>query len=156
MSMATRVKWYLESRDLPYEVVHHDHTWTARDAARSAHIPSGRMAKCVLLEDERGYVLAIVPASCRLDFDAVAELLARDLELAGEEEIGEVFPDCELGSIPALGTPYNIPMLVDDALLKLPDVYFEAGDHEDLVHLDHWAFELLARDGWHGTIARPH
>lgn len=156
MSMATRVKWYLESRDVPYEVIHHGHTWTARDAARSARIPSGRMAKCVLLEDELGYVLAIVPSSCRIDFQAVGRLLERDLELASEEEIREVFPDCELGSIPAIGTPYNIPMLVDESLLRLPDLYFEAGDHEDLVHLDRSAFGRLTGDCRHGSISRRH
>ena len=155
MSMAARLKWYLDSHDVPYEVVHHARTLSARDAARSAHVPSGRVAKCILLEDERGYVLAIVPASCRVHLAAMRDLLGRDLELASEAELSDVFADCELGAVPAAGTPYNVPVFVDDSLLQLPDLYFEAGGHEDLVHVSHDAFEKLAAASGHGRIGMP-
>ena len=156
MPMSRRLKWYLDSHDVPYEVIHHVRTTTARDAARSAHVPTGKVAKCVLLEDERGYVLAIVPASCRLSLRKIERQLDRALELASEAELAEVFGDCELGAVPATGLPYNIPMLIDESLLRLPDLYFEAGDHEDLVHVTSRAFEMLARDARHGRISRPH
>jgi Ala-tRNA(Pro) deacylase len=156
MPMAHRLMWYLDSHDVPYEVVHHERTTTALAAAQSAHLPTGRVAKCVLLEDERGYLLAIVPASCRVRLDAIAGLLHRGLELASEAELADIFADCELGAVPATGLPYNIPMLVDESLLRLPDLYFEAGGHEDLLHVTGRAFGMLARDSLHGRISAPH
>ena len=156
MAIASRLKWYLGSRKVDYEVVAHRHTSTSLGSAREAHIPSGRLAKCVLLEDERGYMLAIVPASCHVDLSAVETQLHRKLELADESELAELFPDCEVGAVPPFGAAYNIPTLIDDALLRLPDVFLEAGDHEDLLHLSGEAFHLLLADSPHGHIARLH
>ena len=128
-------------------------TATAREAARSAHLPTGRVAKCILLEDERGYLLAIVPASRRVSLLALRELLGRSLELASEPELSDLFADCELGAIPATGLPYNIPMVVDESLMRLPDLYFEGGDHEDLIHVSDRAFGNLARNAIQGRIS---
>lgn len=155
MPIASRLKWYLDSRSLDYELVHHSHTKTSRDSAAAAHLRSGRVAKGVLLEDERGYLLAILPASCRLSLQAIEDQLHRRLELASERELGDLFPDCEVGAVPPAGEVYNLPMLVDDSLLKLPDLYLEAGDHEDLVHLSGESFRSLLSESPHAHFARP-
>jgi len=152
MSLATRVQWYLNSHDIDYEIVHHPHSSSSLDSGAKAHLPAGRIAKCVLLEDERGYVLAVLPAACRLSLDAIEGLLHRRLALASEAELGELFEDCEVGAVPAVGAAYNVPMLIDDCLLRLPDLYFEGGDHEDLVHLDAPAFQKMVRGAPHGCI----
>ena len=100
MSIAPRLKWYLESHHVDYELVHHRHSASSMESARTAGVPSGRLAKCVLLEDERGYVMAIIPASCRLELAEVERELDRHLELASEAELGEIFAGCELGAVP--------------------------------------------------------
>ena len=156
MSLATRVRWYLDFRHIDYDVVHHEHASTSLESGRKAHLPPGKVAKCVLLEDERGYVLAVLPAACRLNFNAISEVLDRRLELATEAELEDVFSDCERGAVPAVGDAYNVPMLVDDSLLRMPDVYFEGGDHEDLVHVQRQAFRELTRNARHGRSGRPH
>ena len=156
MSLATRVHWYLDHHHIDYETVHHAPVKTALEAGLRAHVPPGRVAKCVLLEDERGYVLAVLPAACRLSFDAICGVLDRRLDLASESELDEIFSDCAHGAVPALGDAYNIPMLVDDSLLRMPDVYFEGGDHEDLVHVQGQAFLELMRTAQHGRIRRLH
>ncbi len=156
MAITARLKWYLNSRDVDYEVVEHLHSSTSVGSARAAHLPTGRVAKCVLLEDERGYLLALLPASCRLNLGAIEKQLHRQLELSSEEELEEMFPDCEVGAVPPIGEAYNIPMLVDDSLLRLPDLYLEGGDHEGLVHVSGEAFHLLMGDSAHGRISRPH
>jgi Ala-tRNA(Pro) deacylase len=44
-----------------------------------------------------------------------------------------------------LGSAYGVRTVVDDSLSTLPDVYFEAGDHVSLVHVDQDAFSRLLR-----------
>ena len=156
MGIATRLKWYLDSHGVCYEIVHHPRSSTSLESARAAHLPDGRVAKCLVLEDERGYLLAILPASCRLDMKAVRRRMKRRLQLASEAELEVLFEDCELGAVPALGGAYGIPALIDDSLLRLPDLYFEAGDHEDLVHLSGLAFRALLQGSDHGPIATAH
>ena len=156
MSLATRVRWYLDFHQIEYDVVHHEHSSSSLESGQKAHVPAGKVAKGVLLEDERGYVLALLPAACRLEFRAIEDLVHRRLELAGEPELADIFRDCEVGAIPAVGGAYNVPMLVDESLLGLPDLYFEGGDHEDLVHLGGTAFRQLIGKANHGHIGRPH
>ncbi len=155
MALANRLKWYLDSHEIPYDVLHHEHSESSLDSGRKAHLPSGRVAKCVLLEDEHGYLLAVLPAACQVSFHRVQELLHRRLELASESELAWIFDDCEIGAVPAAGHAYNLPMLVDESLLRMPDLYIEGGDHEDLVHLRRDAFHKLVENAAHGRIGVP-
>jgi Ala-tRNA(Pro) deacylase len=155
MSMATRLRWYLDTRGVCYEIVHHARSGSSLESARAARVPCGRVAKSIVLEDERGYLLAILPASCRLDMKRIRTRLGRPLQLATEAELEVLFEDCETGAIPAIGRAYGIPALIDDSLMRLPDLYFDAGDHEDLVHLSGSAFRALLAGSDHGPIGRP-
>lgn len=156
MAIASRLKWYLESHHINYEIIHHSHTSTALGSARAAHVPSGLVAKCVLLEDERGYVMAVIPSSCRLEIEAIDQELGRHLELATEAELGDIFTTCEVGAVPAVGDAFNIPSAVDQSLMRLPDAYFEAGDHEGLIHVSGRDFRSLLGRAREGRFSRPH
>ncbi|MGI9592823.1 MAG: aminoacyl-tRNA deacylase [Myxococcota bacterium] len=154
MGISNRLKWFLESRGIRYEVVPHEHTSTSRETARVAHVPAEHLAKSVILEDERGYVMAIVPATCRVSLDALEAEIDRRMELASEDELRELFRDCELGAVPAIADPYGIPAVVDHRLWDLSDVYFEAGDHEDLVHLSGAEFQRLQQHALTASFGR--
>ncbi len=156
MTIAKRLKWVLETHDVDYEIIPHAHTETSLGSARAAHVPEGRVAKCVLLEDERGYLLVVVPASCRVEMDALDDLTGRQLELASEAELADIFSDCERGSIPPFGAAHPIPLAIDDSLLRMPDVYFEAGDHEGLVHVSGDSFKALLGRSEHGRFSSLH
>ena len=78
--------------------------------------------------------------------------LDRELHLAEEDEIGKLFADCEVGAVPPLGPAYGIETFLDRSVVTLANVYFEAGDHEELVHVSGEAFETLlsgARQGYY-------
>ena len=154
MPIATRLKWYLDASGVRYEVLPHPHSSTSRETAREAHVPAERLAKPVLLEDERGYVMAIVPASHRVDLAKLNHQLHRELELAREREIADLFHDCERGAMPPLGGPYRIPTVYDDALAASSEIYFEAGDHEDVVHLRGSDFLRLLEGSLHGRFSQ--
>ena len=154
MPIARRLQWYLDASGVRYEVLPHPHSTNSRETAHEAHVPPGRLAKPVLLEDERGYVMAIVPASHRVDLGRLNQQLHRELELAKEREIAELFHDCERGAMPPLGGPYRVPTVYDDALEAAPDIYFEAGDHEDVVHLPCSEFLRLLEGSLHGHFSQ--
>lgn len=156
MAIAKRLQWFLDQKGLDYERVRHERSSNSLESARAARVPAGKLAKCVLLEDERGYLLAILPASCQLDLSELEQQLHRRLSLATENELAELFRDCELGAVPAAGAAYGIPTLVDESLLRMPDVYLEGGDHEELVHLSGEAFRGIVGPSLHGRFARPH
>jgi Ala-tRNA(Pro) deacylase len=154
MAIARRLQWYLEANGIDYEVLPHPHSSTSLETAQQSRVAADCLAKPVLLEDERGYVMAIVPASHRIDLGRLNLQLHRELELAREREIAELFPDCERGAMPPLGTPYRVPTVYDDALASAPEVWFEAGDHEDVVHLRSADFLRLLEGSLHGRFSQ--
>jgi Ala-tRNA(Pro) deacylase len=135
MPIAASVQDCLRREGIQYNTIVHSHTLDSVRSAQAAHVSGDRLAKCVLLKDHTGYVMAIMPASHRLDMQTVRCELNRELGLAAECELSKLFVDCELGAIPPLGRAYGIDVIVDRSLADAPDVYFEAGDHSSLVHV---------------------
>jgi Ala-tRNA(Pro) deacylase len=153
MAIARRLRWYLDATGVAYDVLSHAHSRSSLETARQAGVPADRLAKAVLLEDERGYVMAVVPASHRVDLARLNEQLHRELELARERELADLFHDCEQGALPALGTPYRVPTVYDEVLEAASDVYLEAGDHEDVVRLRGGDFLRLLEGSRHGRFS---
>ena len=116
MAIARTLKSYLDERGVEYDTVEHSHTETAVDSARSAHVPPHQMAKAVVLEDEGGYIVGVLPSNYRLILGWVSEDLDRDLRLASEEELESVFRDCDTGAVPALSGAYGLKVIWDDQL----------------------------------------
>jgi len=152
MAIAKQLEWYLEAAGVAYEVLPHPHSANSAQTARRARVPLHALAKPVLFEDEYGYVMALVPAARKVDVDRLGAQLHRKLELATERELQSLFPDCDDGAMPALGTPYSIPTVYDDSLSCLSEIYFEAGDHDDVVHMKGDAFLDLLSGSLHGSF----
>jgi Ala-tRNA(Pro) deacylase len=55
---------------------------------------------------------------------------------------------------PIVGKAFGLKTAFDDDLLQLGDVYFEAGDHEHLVHMRRDDFTRLVGAEPHGHISR--
>jgi Ala-tRNA(Pro) deacylase len=155
MAVAHKLASYLGQTGVQAELLAHARSVTAARTAKVSHLPGDRLAKAVLLRDGVGYLLAVVPASHHVELDAVQRLCGRPLSLADEDEIGRMFPDCELGAVPPLGAPYGLSVMVDDALAGQPDVYFEAGDHVSLLHVSGEQFAGLMQDVQHGRFSSP-
>ncbi|HHO69767.1 MAG TPA: YbaK/EbsC family protein [Gammaproteobacteria bacterium] len=153
MTVATRVASCLVGQDVDFEVVDHPHTATSLETAQLAHVPGDRLAKSVVLEDEQGYLLAVLPASHRLDLGELHRQTRRSLGLATEPELAALFEDCEPGAVPPLGFAYDVETIVDESLAEQPDVYFEAGDHEHLIHVSGETFEALMGGAQHAPIS---
>jgi Ala-tRNA(Pro) deacylase len=152
MSMSTTLQQYLEQQGISYELVPHRHTESSMNAAGSAHIPAAKIAKPVILEDDNGYLMAVVPAHHHVKINEVNRILGRKMGLATEQEIRPLFADCEEGAIPPVGQAYGIETIIDDCLGECPDLYLEAGDHEDFIHLQASAYRQLMAQVQHGKI----
>lgn len=157
MSIAVSVERRLRQMGVSFDVIEHQHTSNSTHSAQAAHVPGHQLAKCVVLEDEQGYVMAVLPATRRVDLGTLHRRLGRKLGLATEHEIASLFGDCELGAIPPLGDAYGIDVIVDQRLIGLEDVYFESGDHRGLVHVSGRDFLKLMGDAPRDTVSYgPH
>ena len=135
MSIATSVQSFLARERVRYDTLEHEHTRDSMHSAQAAGIPGDRLAKCVVLEDDRGFLMAVIPATHKVDLGAIHLALNRNLGLATDRELLELFKDCEPGAVPPLGPAYGIDTILDERLADPPEIYFEAGDHQLLVHM---------------------
>ena len=155
MGMAISLQKFFESHPLHYSILSHDHTETSQQSAAAAHRTGDKVAKSVLLKDELGYLLAVLPACYRLHLGQLHHLLDRNLGLATEAEVAKLFGDCAIGAIPPAGVLYDVETIVDEALLEQDDIYFEAGDHERLIHMKRKDFGKLLGDAVRGSFSTP-
>ncbi|MEW5963048.1 MAG: YbaK/EbsC family protein [Pseudomonadota bacterium] len=143
MAIAQSVEQFLDRRGVSYDLATHERTGSSAATARAGAISETSLAKGVLVKRKNGYVLAIVPASCRVQLNALASAVGQPVSLATEEEVAEVFNDCAPGSVPPVGAAYGLASVLDDHLEGLNDIYFEGGDHCTLVHLRKTEFHRL-------------
>lgn len=154
MSTARTIQQFLEREGIDYEEIHHPRAVSATFIAQTAHVPGDQLAKAVLIKGDSGYRVVVVPSTCKVDLGKLSHALDERLGLAVEDEINDVFKDCDIGALPPLGQAYGLPVCCDDAVVSQPDVYFEAGDHETLVHVSGKAFDRLMAQAEHGAFSR--
>jgi len=143
---------YLADQAVAYDIVMHNHTATSLDTARAAKIPVHMLAKSVVLEDENGYMMAVVPANRHVKIRQLNHTTNRNMGLATERELLKLFEDCEIGAIPPIGPAFGMETVVDDSLMMCNDVYFEAGDHEKLIHVKGPSFRKLLYRSKHAQL----
>ena len=156
MAIAVTQQRFLVQRNTEYDLMLHPHTASSRETAEAAHIPETYIAKAVVVKDRSGYLVVVIPASNWLNLETLRSERGPEVELASEDEIATLFSDCEPGAVPPLGPAYGIETLLDETLAELDDVYFEAGDHEQLVHLRGEDFQELLRGAQRGYYSNTH
>ena len=135
MGMASRLGDYLQRHGARYDLVAHPRSVNSIDTAGKAHVPGDRLVKSVVLEDDDGMMLAVLPSTLSVHLGQLGTTLNRRLRLADADELQSLFPDCREGAVPPVGPAYGLRAVLDDTIEAQEDVYFEAGDHEHLVHM---------------------
>src|SRR5207248_11682213 len=121
-----RLDAYLSDRRIPFERLQHRPAYTAQRLAQTLHVPGREVAKTVLLRTNEGYILIVLPATRRVDLAQVRDCLGNpSAELASEDEMSRLFPDCETGALPPFGSMYHLQTLVDDSLAEDERIVFE-------------------------------
>jgi Ala-tRNA(Pro) deacylase len=144
MTMTPTLQQYLSDRQISYDIVPHEPTMSSTRTAEACHISGDCLAKGVLIRNKGDYMLAVLPASHHVRLSDLQDLLGSDVEIAQETELGRLFPDCNRGAVPPVGSCYGLDMIIDESLASQPEIYFEAGDHATLVHMSKDQFAKLA------------
>ncbi len=154
MAIAPTLQQYLAEHGVTYDVLPHAPTVSSMRTAEASHVPGDCLAKAVVLKQDAGYLLVVLPASHRLSLDDLAARLDRRVELATEPEIEALFRDCARGAVPPVGAPSGLDMIIDDSLAAQPEIYFEGGDHATLIHMTGAQFAALTAGTQHGQFSR--
>lgn len=139
---------YFDRFNVRYEVTEHPVTFTAQGLAEAEHVSGHQVIKPVLIEADGQMILCALPASGRIDLEALREdLEAASVRLANEETLREVFRDCEVGAEPPIGALFGLPTIADESLLGQNKVTFQAGNHHEAVTMSMEDYRRLAQPG---------
>jgi len=153
MVILRRLQSYLDSHKIPYQVVNHSVAYRAREAADSLHVPADTFAKVVVFKADGRYIMTVLPSTWNVDLRRLEEVLeCRHVRLATEDELGVLFPDCEIGSMPPFGNLYGTPVYVDATLTKDKEIVFDAGSHAGAIKIQYKDFASLV----HPEVAEFH
>jgi Ala-tRNA(Pro) deacylase len=151
----TEVIEYLETKEIPFEVLEHERAFTALEEAATLHVDPHIVVKTVLVDTRWGRVLTVIPGDRRIDMQLLREALGDHFaHLASEVELMGVYPRLELGTLPPLGRLLELPIFVDGDVMRHDWVVFPAGSqteavrarNRDIFDREHVTITRLTRD----------
>jgi len=145
MDYLQNIKDFLDEKGVNYEVMHHEPAYTAQEVAQSQHVPGRMMAKSVVVKCGGEYIMCIVPATHHVDFLKICAACGEQhAELASEEELADLFPECEIGAEPPFTLGHHISLIADDSLEVDEEIVFNAGTHRDTIKMRYEDWKLVA------------
>lgn len=131
---------YLDRREVKYDRRVHAMAVDGQHLAAALRTSGWSVAKSVLVEVDDRFYLFVLPAPEQVSLERAAEVVGGSrARLADEEDLAEVFRDCELGAEPPFGSLYGVEVVMEERLLAQPRMVVRAGSHEE-------ALELSTRD----------
>ena len=139
-----KLEQLLQERGIGYEKHKHRLTYTAQRMAAEEHVSGYDVAKPVVVKSGDTFTMCVVPACLRLDLERVAGVLKQpQVRLATEAEMESLFPDCELGAEPPVGTMFGMKTIMDEQLRDHEHLTMQAGTHTEAVKLRRQDWEKL-------------
>jgi Ala-tRNA(Pro) deacylase len=144
MSMLRQLEEYLNEHEIQYRVLTHMPFPSAQEIAQAQHVPGKQMAKVVIVRKKNGtLVMLVLPATHKIDFARLRQVLRTPAELAHEDEFRDRFPGCEVGAEPPFGRLFGLDTIVEKALAENEEIVFNAGTHWQSVQMRYGDFERL-------------
>lgn len=141
-----KLKQFLNSEEIRYQVISHPTTYTAQLTAASSHVPPEILAKTVMVIVDGKFAMAVVPAPNRVDLTALhSSIGAQTVRLASEMEFKEKVPGCDVGAMPPFGNLYGMDVYVDEAIVAQKEIAFNGGTHTETVRMSCADFLRLVR-----------
>ncbi len=131
----------LMERGIGYEKHEHPTTYTAQALASTEHVTGYMVAKPVVVKGAAGFTMCVLPAPEHLDLKRIREVLHEpEARLATEPEMADLFPDCELGAEPPVGSLFGMKTVMDERLQEDDYLVMQAGTHTEAIK--------MRRDDW--------
>jgi Ala-tRNA(Pro) deacylase len=137
---------FLKGHKVKFQLRHHPARFTAQEVAAAEHITGEEVAKVVILKSGEKFHMCVLPATYVLRMDRLKEAMGcKDVRLATEDEIANLFPDCEIGAMPPFGSEYGIETCVEEHLAQDEEILIPAGTHSDSILMAWKDYERLAK-----------
>ena len=146
MKCKDRLAAYLKENGVAFKAMTHATAYTAQEVAAAQGVSGKQVAKVVIVKADEKPTMLVLQASALVDFPKAKKVLgAKAVRLAKEGEFADLFPDCEVGSMPPFGNLYDLAVYVDEGLTSMPEIVFEVGSHTDTFRVKYADYARLVK-----------
>ncbi|MDO8656178.1 MAG: YbaK/EbsC family protein [Nanoarchaeota archaeon] len=125
----------LNSQKVNYILKDHPPTRTSEESALHRGEPLKIGAKAMVMKIDTEFIMAVLPADRKIDSIKLKLILnTKNLRFASKEELFEI-TGLVPGAIPPFGSVFNLPLIVDKALLEEEYMAFNAGSLEKSIKM---------------------
>jgi len=137
---------YLKQNRVAFELHKHRPTFTAQQMAAVEHIPGMNVAKPVVVKADGEYYMCVLPACYKIDLELLRRQLgAEEIRLVEENDLANIFPDCELGAEPPFGMMFGLTTILEQSLESKHFIVCQTGKHDESVRLTMKDFQRLEK-----------
>jgi Cys-tRNA(Pro) deacylase len=143
---------YLLENAADFRTMTHEPVRTSEEAAQVRGTPLEQGAKALVFRADGRVVLLVLPANRRIDTRAFKNAFGvKSLAMVSADELREL-TGLEVGAVPPFGHLMRLPTYVDERLLELPQISFNAGSRRFSVIMSTADYRRLS-DGIVGRFA---
>lgn len=133
MTLPGRVAKHLAKHEAEYEHIIHKTVFTAYDAAQTLKRQLKEIAKTLLIQADKTFVLVIIPADKKLDMVRLKKVLGVGKVSIPNEKVMVRVLKIKPGAVASFGTLHKLEVIVDKALATSQKVIFSTGSFTDSV-----------------------
>lgn len=136
MTVAIKIKEFLEKENVSYEALEHEMSFTSMEIAKLQHIPGHQMVKSIIVGTEGHWMMCVLSSTHKIDFEKLKKALQiQEISLANESKVAALFPGFEIGAMPPFGQMAGIEVYLDANLEENELIAFNAGTHTDVLKM---------------------
>jgi len=133
--IASKLSQYLLQHGIDCQPIHHPRGSKFEQALELSGAVPELTLKAIVLLDQKGPVMAVIPYLADLDLPLVNQTLSRQLQILSGKQAGQLFKDCEPENIPALGMAYGLPILIESEALEYDHCFMRSGCSSTMLRL---------------------
>jgi Ala-tRNA(Pro) deacylase len=140
MTLEEKIVQKLQEKGIDYEVYEHEPVYTNPTMAEALGVSEAETVKSLVLNTkEKNMVVLVMPGNKKVDWKAAAKTAnTKKVSFAKPEVVSEAV-GCEVGCVPPFGHMTDLPIYVDNDLMRQTYVYFNPGVHDK-------SFKVNSRD----------
>jgi len=133
MPITKKLKDYLSKSNVDYEEIAHKTVFTAYDAAQTLKKNLKEIAKNLLVQADKTFVLVIIPADKKLHLEKLKKALgAKKISIPKEQMMVKILK-VKPGALSSFGKLHKIETIVDKTLLQTQKAVLSAGSFTDSI-----------------------
>lgn len=150
----------LERHHASYRVLEHAPEGRTDVVSSMRGHPVEQAAKCMVVMVKRGkklttYVLAVVPGNAKVDLAAIKILMGATYIAFASPDIAEELAGSVVGTVLPFSFDDRLQLIVDPALFRAPELYFNAGRLDRSLALKTEDYQRIASPRLEAIAQRP-